>query len=376
MLTVPQTSVCQYGATAAASTLFTRLTRSDGSAFLHLQTTVSLMSHICVLNEDFTRTSTMNVDTNITVHDIISKVPFGGGQKNAALIPYGQTLTKENILDDKTKLWTFRSQSVVIVDRRVVPYAVISPELLASRLPHIHGEAREALLVHLKRYPREQINIDSIEEHISGVDQHSAIRRALYEQILILSHNPACPQMCIDYQGEELFPCELLADGAGVRFHSNYTYEYKAVEDEDRDVLTANLAEEQRVEKLIHQLKIALKDNKAAIKEHSEADDMDLNCLGAMVIEQKRITQEITTQCCNLEMLQQEITSARDSPSMITFFFRTAVVLPFGASKLGDRVYHIQRISRPDVSDIMTAANVKPVSEEFYPRALGLDESV
>jgi hypothetical protein len=74
-------------------------------------------------------------------------------RKHAVLIPKGKPLTREHILDANEDLDKFKDQGVILVDRRTLPVTVLSSELLASRLSHIHVAARDRLLGRLKQFP-------------------------------------------------------------------------------------------------------------------------------------------------------------------------------------------------------------------------------
>jgi hypothetical protein len=145
-----------------------------------------------------------------------------------------------------------------------------------------------------------------------------------------------------------------------VEFRSGYTYEYRAVPEEAQATARERHAQMEHCKKLLQDLPIALQNSVAAMDAHSESEDVDMNTLGAMVLEQKRIKQEIQTQAMRgeeLEALVQVDCNAKNL--MATSQFQTSLVLPFGVTRLGGRECTIcllptnQNPAPPQASTIM-----------------------
>jgi len=269
------------------------------------------------------------------------------------LVPHGQPLVLENVLAPVTLLRPHQATGVCVVDTRTLASIGVDSRLLAYRLPHIGESARRQLLERLLQFTPGQLDCASIREQPSGVDAATASVGGLYDSIGIFRLNPTMPRASTQFEGEELFPFRLLPDDGGVEFRSQYMYEYRVIADEHLAKQRSLAAQVAHCQKLLVDLPIAKRNGEAAMQEHSESDQVDLNTLGAMFLEQKRIQQEIVDQTEKLKRLGEEAKAAAaahtDLPSSWKLHkHQTTVTLPFGRTKLGDCLYQLRVISPLD----------------------------
>jgi len=274
-------------------------------------------------------------------------VDTGIPQEHLGLFPRHRPLTLCHALDANALLRPYKHTGVSFVDKRTFPPDVIDAAYLSFRLPHISESARHQLLERLRQFKPGQLDLGSIRERPSGVCVSTACASGLYSSVAIFSRNPTMPQTSVVFQGEAMFPFRLLPDEGGVEFRSGYTYEYRALAEEDRLAHAELLARIAHCEKLLTNLPIALKNSRAAMKEHSKSEEVNLNTLGAIYMEQERIDAEIVCQGTRLKQLEAQVATAKANfPSTSKLFkHQTAVTLPFGPTKMGgDCVYWLRAI--------------------------------
>lgn len=263
----------------------------------------------------------------------------------AVLVPWAaQPWTQKSIIPSTTILRQQPNQ-LAVIDERTLPCTVVDAELLAYRLAHINKSARGELLQRLSTMAKEQLDLKSIREQKSALNASAASAQEMHKAISILCSIAACAQGGIHFEGEELFPYRLLPNDGGVEFRSGFTYEYRIVKEEDRlarGKLTEAIA---HCQKLLADLPIALENSQTAMQQHSRAEEVDLNTLGAMVMEQKRIQEEIDQQAAQWRLIEEEAAALakKIASSMQLFECQTQVTLPFGRTKVGDRLYCLQR---------------------------------
>lgn len=287
-----------------------------------------------------------------TARDILSQMPdellkrWQLSRQYAVVLPGRTSWTHEKILPPETKMLQYANADLWMGDRRRVPPSVIDAEWVAERLPHIGQSARVKLLERLLPLTRDQLDFFSIGEKPNGVSEASGVASGLYGKLAIVHLDPIVPQDHIHFEGEYLYPYRLLPDDSGVELRSAYTYEYRAITEEDRLAPAPVESHIDQCKKLLHDLPIALRNSELA---HAKSDESDLNTLGAMFLEQVRIREEIATQQARLVQLEEEAAVARQSrtSAMKPLQYQTTLTLPFGRTQVGDRTYELHRLQSP-----------------------------
>lgn len=110
-------------------------------------------------------------------------------------------------------------------------------------------------------------------------------------------------------------------------------------------------------QKLLHDLPIALQNSERAMKEHTEAEEVDLSALGAMLMEQKRIREEIADRQAKLQQLEKQVAESTINPPVQLYKYQTSITLPLGTSQLDGRWHFIQPISQIEGASAAGAAS-------------------
>jgi len=290
-----------------------------------------------------------------TVEDVCAhmaaKQPVGTPQTKLGLIPHDQSLALENVLAPGTLLRPYKDVGVKLVATCTLANAVVDASLLSCRLPHIGESARRQLLERLLQCTPGQLDLASIHESPSAVSAVTAGASGIHNlvAILLISMNPpntTTPQTSIQFEGEQMFPFRLLPDEGGVEFCSGYTCEYRLITDEHHAKQQALAAQVAHCKRLLRDLPVALENSRMTMKSHAASEEVDFNTVGAMVIEQLRIDEEIIAQGTRLKQLEEEAAVARTNPPTKKLRkYQTQMILPFGETKVGDRFYHLHAIS-------------------------------
>jgi hypothetical protein len=135
---------------------------------------------------------------------------------------------------------------------------------------------------------------------------------------------------------------------AGCLRASNFkagTRTYHAVP-EEAQVAARGHAQMEHCKKLLKDLPIALQNSITAMEAHAVSEDVDLTTLGAMVLEQTRIKQEIKMQKAKVDELEAIAALEGDQRSlMVTHKFQTTLILPFGVTTLDQTAFAITLLS-------------------------------
>jgi hypothetical protein len=189
-----------------------------------------------------------------------------------------------------------------------------------------------------------QVDLRTIREQPSGLTKDAPLVKALMRKVTITSDG--VPQAAVQFEGEDLYPCELSPMHGGppenVEFRSGLTYEYRALPAPTDSSSRDRAAELEHARNMLRVLPGALQSSFAAMDAHSASSEVDMNTLGAIVLEQKRIREEIQAQTSKVRELEAAAQADRDpNRTMVAYKFQTSLMLPFGVTRIGGREYTI-----------------------------------
>lgn len=160
------------------------------------------------------------------------------------------------------------------------------------------------------------------------------------------------------YDGHQYYLSRILEDGSGVELESEYSSQHRRstsqqVEQVNQLTQTNRAIEEeiQHCDQLLCQLTTALKNSKKALTSMDlNSDELDIHEVGVMVIEQKRIGEEIRIQQAKVKELSSQL-QCLDPNQLRTFRHRNVMILPFGISRLSKgELIQLLRLSEIDYS--------------------------
>jgi hypothetical protein len=260
--------------------------------------------------------------------------------EHAAFVPFGQAHTPENLIAPDVLISHAEFPlGVQVIDRRecFVP-GVLTDAMVRQCLPHICESGRRLLLQQMAALKKKQFSIQFIREQPSGLTKDAPLVTALMRKITITSGGVA--RTAVQFEGEELLPYAVhpvdphLAP-TGVEFRGSFSYEVRTTLIELQAAVQERIAQLAHCKKLLQDLPIALQNSIIAMEAHAVSENVDLTTLGAMVLEQTRLKQEIQTQKLRLPELEASVAADRDPvKSTATHRYQTSLVLPFGVSTL------------------------------------------
>lgn len=213
---------------------------------------------------------------------------------------------------------------------------------MKAKLSHASTQFRQTISNELPA--EEQFEIESL----SKIERPLNIE--LQQSIGIINCTDMTSSCQIEYQGEKMAPFKL-ASGRGVEFRGQYSYQYKGASQVYIDEVNAARkgleSDISHCKKLLRELPIALDNSKKAMARLSESSDPGINEMGCMVLEQKRINTEIQQQKEKLKRLESVQAPQFDKSRFIQHTRQLSMILPFGMSRLGGKVYRIFRIENP-----------------------------
>ena len=172
---------------------------------------------------------------------------------------------------------------------------------------------------------------------------------------------------CLTLQGQEFYLYELLKDGSGVTMTTKMYWQYRrSTQEEYQQVKEFNQKREEDIrhcEKLLHDLPIALANSEKALAAVDEkSNDVDVNELGAMVIEQKTIRREIETQEQKLSTLRSQPPACLNLTPLPNFNVWPTLTLEWGMNRLpaGDI---IQLVRVNDIHQAIPRLSVRPLCQ-------------
>ena len=238
------------------------------------------------------------------------------------------------------------------------PYR-LGKEFMRRQWPSMMEEELDRLLIELNDLSKGVVNRVSLTEREDN-DTIDKSKELLSQVVMVLLFSPTGKTIvengnCLTFKGQKMYLYEMLEDGSGATVTTTTYGQYqRSTPEEYQRVKESNAKYEEDLchcVKLLHDLPIALSNSEkalAAVDETSEG--VDMNELGAMVIEQKRIRREIKAQEANLQHLHSEPLNCLDANKFPKHQFFSSLILRYGMNCLptGD-IIQLIRVSDIDM---------------------------
>jgi len=269
----------------------------------------------------------------------------------------------------------------------VVPPPVEAPlELLpvadiAALLPNQNKSTVFGVHNVLDQIPTDFVDKDSVKENDEVNDAWKARLEELSTQICIMRDKTREEVNEIPNGKSKLLPWRLLPNHTGVEFRSAKSYSYRT--GSHTYAAEVKLAQKDLEDSIAHcrkllvDLPIALQNSKAALESKLKANDaQELSEIGAIVVEQQRISQELDIQTKRLEALLATPIPTLEKARFTSYSRQASAVLKIGYNTVAGKTYHLMhRAHAVEVAEIDPLLEVgeilpAPLAQKRMPEAL------
>ena len=240
-------------------------------------------------------------------------------------------------------VWTIDTCLFVDHEESIASPYHVSQEHMCKQWPSMKEEDLNRLQIELNDLSKGVICRYSLKE-LEDEDMMNKAKDLLSQVMMVQLFSPTGSTIvenggCLTFQGQKMYLYELLEDDSGATVTTKTYWQYARSTPEEyhqmKELNAKREADIRQCEKLLHDLPIALANSEKALTSVDEtSEDFDLNEMGAMVYEQKRIRREISAQEQQLKTLRSQLPDCVNWTQLPKFSYYPTLTLQFGMNRL------------------------------------------